>query len=66
MIYRVSRTFVANRLVIATGVLDLLLTVALIPTGIFPHAFDKNSPTQFLLLAIISTLFGSLDGAGGW
>ena len=57
MISRVTRTFAANRLVIATGFLDLLLTVALIPTGIFPHAFDKNSPTQFILLAIIAALF---------
>ena len=57
MISRVTRTFAANRLVIATGFLDLLLTVALIPTGIFPHAFDKNSPTQFILLAIIAVLF---------
>jgi len=60
MISRISRTFAANRLVIATGVLDLLLTIALIPTGIFPHAFDKNSPTQFLLLAIIAALFSAL------
>jgi len=60
MISRVSRTFAANRLVIATGVLDLLLTVALIPTGIFPHAFDKNSPTQLLLLALIATLFSAV------
>jgi O-antigen ligase len=57
MISRVTRTFAANRLVIATGFLDLLLTVALIPTGIFPHAFDKNSPTQFILLTIIAALF---------
>ena len=57
MISKVTRTFAANRLVIATGFLDLLLTVALIPTGIFPHAFDKNSPTQFILLAIIAVLF---------
>ena len=57
MISRVTRTFAANRLVIATGFLDLLLTVALIPTGIFPHAFDKNSPTQVILLAIIAVLF---------
>ena len=57
MISKVTRTFAANRLVIATGFLDLLLTVALIPTGIFPHAFDKNSPTQFILLTIIAALF---------
>ena len=60
MISRISRTFAVNRLVVATGVLDLLLTVALIPTGIYPHAFDKNSPTQFLLLTIIATLFAAL------
>jgi len=60
MISRVTRTFAANRLVIATGFLDLLLTVALIPTGIFPHAFDKNSPTQFILLAIIAILFSAV------
>lgn len=60
MISRISRTFAANRLVIATGALDLLLTIALIPTGIFPHAFDKNSPTQFLLLTIIAVVFAGL------
>jgi O-antigen ligase len=60
MISRVTRTFAANRLVIATGVLDLLLTIALIPVGVFPHAFDKNATTQFLMLAIIAVLFGAL------
>ena len=60
MISRVSRTFAANRLVIATGVLDLLLTIALIPVGVFPHAFDKNAPIQLLMLAIIAVLFGAL------
>ena len=60
MISKISRTFAANRLVIATGVLDLLLTIALIPTGIYPHAFDKNSPTQFLLLVIIAALFSAV------
>jgi O-antigen ligase len=58
-----SRTFVANRiltnrLIILTGVLDLFLTVILVPTGIFPHAFDKNTPIQFMLLATIATIFG--------
>ena len=60
MISRISRTFAANRLVIATGVLDLLLTIALIPVGIFPHAFDKNASAQFLVLTIVATLFGLL------
>jgi len=60
MISRVSRTFVANRLVIATGFLDLLLTIALIPIGVFPHAFDKNATAQFLMLTIVATLFGLL------
>jgi len=60
MISRVSRTFAANRLVIATGVLNLLLTVALIPVGIFPNAFDKNAPIQFLMLAIIAVIFSTL------
>ena len=60
MISRVSRTFAANRLVVATGVLNLLLTVALIPVGIFPNAFDKNAPIQFLMLAIIAVIFGAL------
>jgi O-antigen ligase len=60
MISRISRTFAANRLVIATGVLDLLLTIALIPVGIFPHAFDKNASAQFFMLTIVATLFGLL------
>lgn len=60
MISRISRTFAANRLVIATGVLDLLLTIALIPVGVFPHAFDKNATAQFLMLTIVATLFGLL------
>jgi O-antigen ligase len=60
MISRVSRTFAANRLVIATGFLNLLLTVALIPVGIFPNAFDKNASVQFLMLTIIAILFGAL------
>jgi hypothetical protein len=60
MISRISQTFAANRLVVATGVLDLLLTVALIPTGVFPHAFDKNAPTQLLVLSVIAVLFGAL------
>jgi O-antigen ligase len=60
MISRVSRTFAANRLVIATGFLNLLLTIALIPVGIFPNAFDKNAPIQFLMLAIVAVIFGAL------
>ena len=60
MISRAINAFAANRLIVATGLLDLLLTVALIPTGIYPHAFDKNSPTQFLLLTLIATAFGAL------
>jgi hypothetical protein len=60
MISRVSRTFAANRLVVATGVLNLLLTVALIPVGIFPNAFDKNASVQFVMLAIVAVIFGAL------
>jgi O-antigen ligase len=60
MISRITRTFAANRLIIATGVLDLLLTIALIPVGVYPHAFDKNATVQFLMLAFIAVLFGAL------
>ncbi|CAB4734256.1 MAG: hypothetical protein F2696_02695 [Actinobacteria bacterium] len=60
MISRVTRTFAANRLVVATGVLDLLVTIALIPVGIYPHAFDKNATAQLLMLAIAATFFGAV------
>jgi uncharacterized membrane protein len=60
MISRVTKTFAANRLVVATGFLNLLLTVALIPVGIFPNAFDKNATIQFTALSIIAVLFGAL------
>jgi O-antigen ligase len=60
MISRVTRIFAANRLVIATGFLNLLLTVAVIPNNIFPNAFDKNASIQFLLLAIVAALFSVL------
>ena len=60
MISRVTKTFAENRLVVATGFLNLLLTVALIPVGIFPNAFDKNATIQFIALSIIAVLFGAL------
>ena len=60
MITRVTRAFAENRLVVATGFLNLLLTIALIPVGVFPHAFDKNATMQFLMLAIIAAIFGAI------
>ena len=60
MISRVTKTFAANRLVVATGFLNLLLTVAVIPNSVFPNAFDKNASIQFLLLAIVAALFSVL------
>jgi O-antigen ligase len=60
MITRVSRAFAENRLVVATGFLNLLLTIALIPVGVFPHAFDKNATMQFLALAIVAAIFGAI------
>jgi O-antigen ligase len=47
-----------NRLVIGTGLLFLLLSLGHIPVKIFPHAFDKNAPVHFLILCLISVLFG--------
>jgi O-antigen ligase len=60
MITRATRAFAENRLVVLTGFLNLLLTIALIPVGIFPHAFDKNATMQFLALSIIAAIFGAL------
>jgi O-antigen ligase len=60
MITRVTRAFAENRLVVATGFLNLLLTIALIPVGVFPHAFDKNATMQFLMLAIVAAIFGAI------
>ena len=60
MITRVTRAFAENRLVVATGFLNLLLTIALIPVGVFPHAFDKNATMQFLILAIVAAIFGAI------
>ena len=60
MITRVTRAFAENRLVVATGFLNLLLTIALIPVGVFPHAFDKNATMQFLVLAIVAAIFGAI------
>jgi O-antigen ligase len=60
MITRVTRALAENRLVVATGFLNLLLTIALIPVGVFPHAFDKNATMQFLMLAIVAAIFGAI------
>ena len=46
-----------NRLVIATGLLFLFLSLGHIPVNIFPHAFDKNAPVHFVLLMIISIVY---------
>ena len=47
MISRVTRTFAANRLVVATGVLDLLVTIALIPVGIYPMHLIRMQPRSY-------------------
>jgi O-antigen ligase len=60
MITRVTRAFAENRLVVATGILNLLLTIALIPVSVFPHAFDKNATMQFLVLAMVAAIFGAI------
>ena len=46
-----------NRLVLLTGALFILLASSHIPTFIYRHAFDKNTPVHLILLSLISALF---------
>jgi hypothetical protein len=44
----------ANRLVVVSGLLYLLLTLGHIPVDVFPNGFDKNAPVHFVMLMIIA------------
>ncbi len=47
----------ANRLVIASGLLYLILALGHIPVDIFPYGFDKNAPVHFVFLMIIAIAY---------
>jgi hypothetical protein len=47
----------ANRLVIASGLLYLILALGHIPVDIFPYGFDKNAPVHFVFLMIIAITY---------
>jgi len=47
----------ANRLVIASGLLYLILALGHIPVDIFPYGFDKNAPIHFAFLMIIAIAY---------
>lgn len=47
----------ANRLVIASGLLYLVLALGHIPVDIFPYGFDKNAPVHFVFLMIIAIAY---------
>jgi len=46
-----------NRLVLLTGGLFILLASSHIPTFIYRHAFDKNTPVHLVLLSSMAALF---------
>jgi hypothetical protein len=47
----------ANRLVVASGLLYLFLTLGHIPVDIFPNGFDKNAPVHFVMLMMIAIFY---------
>jgi hypothetical protein len=47
----------ANRLVVASGLLYLFLTLGHIPVDVFPNGFDKNAPVHFVLLMMIAITY---------
>ena len=47
----------ANRLVVASGLLYLFLTLGHIPVDIFPNGFDKNAPVHFVMLMMIAITY---------
>jgi O-antigen ligase len=47
----------ANRLVVASGLLYLLLALGHIPVDVFPNGFDKNAPVHFVFLMIIAITY---------
>ena len=47
----------ANRLVVASGLLYLILALGHIPVDIFPYGFDKNAPVHFVFLMIIAITY---------
>ena len=57
---RLATKVAANKLVILAGVLDLFLTVILIPTSVFPYAFDKNTPVALIILSITAVIYGAI------
>jgi len=49
----------ANRLVLASGLLYLILALGHIPVDIFPYGFDKNAPVHFVFLMITAIAFAA-------
>ena len=49
--------FKENRLVILTGALFILLASSHIPTFIYRHAFDKNTPVHLIVLSLMAACF---------
>ena len=47
-----------NRLVLASTALYAVAAFAVIPVGVFPHAFDKNAFPEFLALIVVAAIFG--------
>jgi hypothetical protein len=47
----------SNRLVVASGLLYLFLTLGHIPVDVFPNGFDKNAPVHFVLLMMIAITY---------
>ena len=47
-----------NRLVLTSTALYAVAAFAVIPVGVFPHAFDKNAFPEFLALIVVAAIFG--------
>ena len=52
-----ARTF-SNKNFLFLGIAYAFLAYAHIPVKIFPHAFDKNAVPQFIVLILVSSIFG--------
>jgi len=48
-----------NRLVVVSAALYFVVVFAVIPYGVFPHAFDKNAFPEFIALVVVASILGA-------
>ena len=47
-----------NRVIVVSALLYLPFAYAYMPMGVFPHAFDKNAFPEFMMMILVSAIFG--------